>query len=251
MPNITETDLSIMINIDLKLFTQRFFEFAHMTKNVSEIHDFVNKMMMDEDINATKEAQVQLIENLCSCFTGLQGIDDELVLISLLTIMLQRLMPEKDELVDQQETEIQKTIFRKKNEELKQKLRMTQEIMFDAKVPQLMLSFINTQHDNFLANKALNLLNCMMFRASEQMQRKILAFLRKDDLYFSVFFYVRQRLDMSKTYLLQKIKINAKQKFIDSRMKPKEGQMSLSNDFKNQKIYMSQKFDLEYKYEEL
>ena len=42
------------------------------------------------------------------------------------------------------------------------------------------------------------------------MQRKILAFLRKDDLYFSVFFYVRQRLDMSKTYLLQKIKINAR-----------------------------------------
>ena len=79
----------------------------------------------------------------------------------------------------------------------------------------------------------------MMFKASEQMQRKILAFLRKDDLYFSVFFYVRQRLDMSKTYLLQKIKINAKQKFVDSRMKPKEGQMSLSNDFKNQKIYMS------------
>lgn len=29
-----------------------------MTKNVSEIHDFVNKLMMDEDINATKEAQV-------------------------------------------------------------------------------------------------------------------------------------------------------------------------------------------------
>ena len=41
MPSITEKDLSVAINMDLKLFTQRFFEFIHMTKNVEEIHDFV------------------------------------------------------------------------------------------------------------------------------------------------------------------------------------------------------------------
>jgi hypothetical protein len=34
-------------------------------------------------------------------------------------------------------------------------------------------------------------------------------------------------------------------------MKKQEGQQALSNDFKGQKIYMSQKYDLEYKYEEL
>ena len=83
-----------------------------------------------------------------------------------------------------------------------------------------MLSFINVDHDNFLANKALNLLNCMMFKASESMQRRILTYLKKDDAYFSVFFYLKQRLNLSKSYLLQKIKVNAKQKFIDSRMKP-------------------------------
>ena len=33
--------------------------------------------------------------------------------------MLQRLMPESDELIEQQETEIQKTIFKKKNKNLK------------------------------------------------------------------------------------------------------------------------------------
>jgi hypothetical protein len=34
--------------MDLKLFTQRFFEFVHMTKNVSEIHDFVHQLMGSE-----------------------------------------------------------------------------------------------------------------------------------------------------------------------------------------------------------
>ena len=106
LPNITENDLSIAINIDLKLFTQRFFEFVHMTKNFSEIHYFVNKFMHSEEINSSKESQVQLIRNLCGCIIGLDGIDDELILISILTIMLQRIMPEKDELIEQQDSEI-------------------------------------------------------------------------------------------------------------------------------------------------
>jgi hypothetical protein len=100
LPSITEKDLSIAINIDLRLFTQRFFEFAHMTKNVSEIHDFVRKIMESEEINSSRDAQVQLIKNLCVCFKGLDGIDDELTLISILTIILQRIMPESDELIE-------------------------------------------------------------------------------------------------------------------------------------------------------
>ena len=48
MPNISERDLSVAINMDLRLFTQRFFEFVHMTKNVSEIHDFVHQLMSSE-----------------------------------------------------------------------------------------------------------------------------------------------------------------------------------------------------------
>jgi len=49
-PNIKEQDFSIAINMDLKLFTQRFFEFVHMTKNFSEIHDFVQKLMCSDYI---------------------------------------------------------------------------------------------------------------------------------------------------------------------------------------------------------
>ena len=124
--------------------------------------------------------------------------------------MLQRIMPEKDELVDQQESEIQKTIFKKKNDLLKRNLRHTQEVMFEAGVPQLMLSFINVGQDNFLANKALNLLNCIMYKASESMQRRILTLLKKDELYFSMFFYLKKRLNISKIYLLQKIQSNAR-----------------------------------------
>ena len=92
--------MSIAINIDLKLFTQRFFEFAHLTKNVNEIHDFVNKLLASEQINEKREYQVQLIRNLCSCFQGLDGTDDEIILVSTLTIILQRNMPEDDELIE-------------------------------------------------------------------------------------------------------------------------------------------------------
>jgi hypothetical protein len=176
-----------------------------MTKNVSEIHDFVGKLVANEEINESHESKVQHIRNICLCFQGLEGIDDELILISVLTIMLQRIMPEKDEIIDQLESEIQKTIFKKKNNELKRVLRNMQEVMFEAGVPQLMLSFINVRHDNLLANKALNLLNCMMQKASESMQRRILVLLKKDELYFSMFYYLKKRLNISKIYLLQKI----------------------------------------------
>jgi hypothetical protein len=121
--------------------------------------------------------------------------------------------------------------------------------MFEAGVPQLMLSFISVDHENFLANKALNLLNFMMHKATESMQRRILALLRKDDLYFKVFYYLKTRLNLSKTYLIEKITSGARQKFIKSRMK--HSSVPLSSDFKSQKIYMSQKYDLEYKYDEL
>jgi hypothetical protein len=78
--------------MDLKLFTQRFFEFTHMTKNVSEIHDFVNQLMRS-DMIGTRLAKIQLVTNLSNCFDGLEGHDEELVLISILQIILQRLKP--------------------------------------------------------------------------------------------------------------------------------------------------------------
>jgi hypothetical protein len=87
------------INVDLKLFTQKFFEFVHQTQNVSEIHDFANKLMISEFIDSF-ESKVQLVKNLCTCFKELDGIDDELTLISILSIILKRTMPEEDDSVD-------------------------------------------------------------------------------------------------------------------------------------------------------
>ena len=34
LPTIKEEDLSVAINMDFKLFVQRFFEFVHLTENV-------------------------------------------------------------------------------------------------------------------------------------------------------------------------------------------------------------------------
>lgn len=73
--------------MDMKLFTQRFFEFVHLTKTFSEIHDFVHKLLKDSYIK-DKTAKAQLIENLLSGFVGLQGDDDELVLIQILNLIL-------------------------------------------------------------------------------------------------------------------------------------------------------------------
>jgi hypothetical protein len=67
LPTITEKDLSVAINMDLKLFIQRFFEYVHMTKSVEEIHDFVNKLMQSDFIS-DRRAKVQLVKNLVMCF---------------------------------------------------------------------------------------------------------------------------------------------------------------------------------------
>jgi len=57
MPKISDRDMSIAINMDLKLFVQRFFEFVHMTASVAEIHDFVSKMMQSDFIK-DREAKI-------------------------------------------------------------------------------------------------------------------------------------------------------------------------------------------------
>lgn len=85
------------------MFVQRFFEFVHATQNVAEIHDFVHKLMKSNFIQ-DKAAKLQLVKNLMQCFHGLEGVEDELSLISILTIILQRLMPEESELVSMQNT---------------------------------------------------------------------------------------------------------------------------------------------------
>ena len=107
--------------------------------------------------------------------------------------------------------------------------------MFEAEIPQLLLNFININGDTFLANKSLNLLNAIMFQAGEKQQTRILELLKKDDRFFNVFFYIKQRLIVSKNYLLMKIKLGAKTKFTSKRMKtqPVEaGKETFSSAFK-------------------
>ena len=79
VPQIDPDVYSIAINMDFKPFTQRFYEYIHITKHFSEMHDFVQKLMESEFISS-KEGKIQLIKNLVSGFVGLTGFDDEIVL---------------------------------------------------------------------------------------------------------------------------------------------------------------------------
>jgi hypothetical protein len=126
--------------------------------------------------------------------------------------------------------------------------------MFEAEIPELLFKFIDVKGDPFLANKALTLLNGILSQAGEKQQQRILDILKKDDKFFPVFYYIKQRLGVSKSYLLMKIKMGAKAKFISKRMKSKpveQGLETFGSEFKKQNIYMSQKFDLEARYDEL
>ena len=60
---IKEKDISIAINMDLKIFTQRFFEFVNQTTNYSELHNYVHMLMQSDAIN-NFENKVLLISNL-------------------------------------------------------------------------------------------------------------------------------------------------------------------------------------------
>lgn len=109
--------------MDMKLFTQRFFEFVHLTKTFSEIHDFVHKLLKDSYIK-DKAAKVQLIENLLSGFIGLQGDDDELVLIQILNLILQNKVIDNDDSFGSENITIaSKKKLNKKKKKLKAELR--------------------------------------------------------------------------------------------------------------------------------
>lgn len=74
--------------------------------------------------------------------------------------------------------------------------------MFDAGVPALMLTFINVNNDAYLSNKALGLLNNILIRTNESNQGKIIQLLKKDDRFFSVFYYLMIRMQASKSFML-------------------------------------------------
>jgi len=101
---------------------------------------------------------------------------------------------------------LQKKRLANKNLKLKQELREWQDVMFAAQVPDHMIAFINVTNSPFLANRALCLLNSIMINSTEENQRKMLTLLRKNNNFFDVFFYVKERLRISKEYMLNKIK---------------------------------------------
>ena len=83
---------------------------------------------------------------------------------------------------------------KKHNDRLTEQLKEWQDVMFEAEVPELMLSFINVSNDTFLSNKALTLLNNILIKTNETNQKKILDLLKKDDSFFNVFYYLMRRL---------------------------------------------------------
>jgi len=52
---------------------------------------------MKSEFISDRQAKVQLVKNLVACFQGLEGIDDELVLISILDLILKRLVPSESD----------------------------------------------------------------------------------------------------------------------------------------------------------
>jgi hypothetical protein len=68
-----------------------------------------------------------------------------------------------------------------------------------------MLSFVTVRHEVFLSNSALMLLNNLLIKTNEANQQKILDLLIQDDQFFDVFYYIKNRLEASKKYLLNQI----------------------------------------------
>jgi len=80
-----------------------------------------------------------------------------------------------------------------------------------------MFSYIHSpdSENNFLANKALILLNNLLYKTSDKNQAKMLEILKGENRFFTVFYYIKQRLHYSKNYLIEKIKYGARKKFIN------------------------------------
>lgn len=79
--------------------------------------------------------------------------------------------------------------------------------MFEAGVPEVMLSFIRIDlKDTYLSNKAILLLNNMLSKTSEDNQRKMMQIFKKNNAFFGVFYYIKIRLNVAKDLLLDKIK---------------------------------------------
>jgi hypothetical protein len=133
VPQISEDEYSVAINMDLKLFIQRFNEFINMTESFSEIHDYVHKLMTSDFVK-DRQSKKQLIQNLLKGFVGLQGDNDEIILTSILNLIIKRNIPNDD-----YKSTIG-TLVQKKRNQKNMRLLLTdllewQNVMFEAEVP--------------------------------------------------------------------------------------------------------------------
>ena len=158
---------------------------------------------MRSNFTVERASRVKLIEDLVNGFTGLSGDDDELILIAVLNLMIQRLIPEE---IDSEQsaslTLLEMKKKNKKNDRLSEELKEWQNVMFEAGVPDLMLQYININNDTQLANNALILINKLLFDPHEERQKKILDVLMVNDQFFDVFYYIKQRFEISKKTIL-------------------------------------------------
>lgn len=167
--------MSIAINMDLKLFVQRFMEFVNMTKNMEEVHDFVGKLMSQEFIQ-DHEAKVQFVQNMAAFMTGLKGIDDDMMLIRIFEIIHMRICPEDDDEIVAKAAGDSTLLakLRKKNNDLVNELREWQLVMYEAGIPQILLQQTKISVDPMLAIKSLKLLNLIQKNNTEEMQQRFL-----------------------------------------------------------------------------
>lgn len=169
VPTISEQDLSVAVNMDLRLFIQRFLEFVHLTENVQEIHDFVAKLMSSNFI-VDLEAQRQFVDNMMRAVAGVRGIEDDLIFLRVFEVILCRLVPEdEDELVAKAAgNQYSLAKMKKQNDGVLMELRQWQDVMFESGLPDYLIGTIHVNNEPFLCIKSVRLLNLILMNSTEQ-----------------------------------------------------------------------------------
>lgn len=154
--------------MDLKLFTQRFYEFVNMTESFSEVHDYVHKLCTTPAVSSSREAKVQLVRNLMSGFAGLAGDSDEIILTSILNLLIKRNIPDEDS-GSQAGSLIERKRSAKALARMLTDLREWQDVMFEAGVPENLLRMIDAHGSQVnISNRCLTVLNNIMAHASDE-----------------------------------------------------------------------------------
>jgi len=88
--------------------------------------------------------------------------------------------------------------------------------MFEAGIPEFVLGVLEIDENEFLTFKSLKLLNLLLIHGREENQQKILDLLMEEDRFFTVFFYIQSRIQISKDFIISNLKTRALKKFIEN-----------------------------------